>query len=130
MASIARRLPLAVPTDVVWNAVRDVGNAHELFGGVLTRCRLDGDEREVTFADGTVVRELIVTIDDENRRLVYAVQDRFRHHSACLQVIAVAAGSELVWITDVAPETAVPRVSALMDAGLTAAAETLAASAG
>ncbi len=129
MASITRRLPLAVPADVAWSAVRDVGSAHHLFGGVLIRCRLDGDEREVTFADGTVVRELIVTVDDENRRLVYAVQDRFRHHNAAMEVIAVPAGSELVWITDVAPETAVPRVSQLMDAGLTAAAEALAASA-
>jgi hypothetical protein len=128
MASIARRLSLAVPADVAWNAVRDVGNADQLFAGVLIRCRLDGDEREVTFADGTVVRELIVTVDDEDRRLVYAVQGRFHHHSAALQVIAVPPGSELVWVTDVRPETAVPRVATLMDAGLTAAAQTLAAS--
>lgn len=128
MASIARRLPLAVSADVAWSAIRDVGNAHELFAGVLAGCRLDGDEREVTFADGTVVRELIVTVDDENRRLVYAAQGRFQHHRSAMQVIAVPAGSELIWVTDVQPETAVPRVSMLMDAGLTAAAQTLAAS--
>src|SRR5947209_1331780 len=128
MASITRRSFFAVSADAMWAAVRDSANAHHLFRGVLTACRLDGDEREVTFADGTVVRELIVTVDDANRRLVYSVQGRFRHHSASMQVSAAPGGCELLWITDVSPEEAVPRVASLMDAGIAAAAATLAAS--
>jgi len=60
--------------------------------------------------DGHVVRELIVDVDDETRRLAYAVIDgarpALRHHHASLQVFAEANGhSRLVWVTDVLPSS-------------------------
>ena len=41
--------------------------------GRLPSERIDGDTRMLTFLSGGVVRELIVAIDDDARRLAYAV---------------------------------------------------------
>lgn len=68
--------------------------------------RLEGDERTLTLVDGGVVRELIIAVDDERRRLAYAVTETRlpldRHH-ASFQVFAEGEGSRLVWITDALP---------------------------
>ena len=67
--------------------------------------KLLGDARVVTFANGLVLRERIVDIDDSARRMVYAsVGGRATHHQASMQVFAAEGGnSRLVWITDVLP---------------------------
>ncbi|HEX7133987.1 MAG TPA: SRPBCC family protein [Iamia sp.] len=127
MASITEHIPLAADADTVWAAVRDVGRPHLLFPGVLTDARLEGDERVVTFADGTVVRERIVTVDDRARRFAYAVVDGpFLHHSASFAVTAEADGtSTLTWVTDLLPEEAAPMVGELMGHGAAAATAAL-----
>lgn len=56
----------------MWLAVRDAGNVHRLFAGVLNDCRLQDGVRTVTLANGMVVRELILDISDEHRRMAYA----------------------------------------------------------
>lgn len=97
---------------MVWAALRDVGAVHRrLAPGFVVDTRLDGDARIVTFANGMVVRELIVDVDDAARRVAYAViGGRPTHHHASMQVFADGAGrSRLVWITDVLPlEAALP----------------------
>lgn len=70
MASIRKEIPLAAHPDAVWAAVRDFGAVHRrVFPGVLTDAHLDGDARVVTFANGLVVRERLVAIDDDARRI-------------------------------------------------------------
>jgi hypothetical protein len=60
------------PEDVR-GAVRDVGAVHKrLAPGFVADTRLEDDTRIVTFANGLVLRELIVDIDDEARRFVWA----------------------------------------------------------
>jgi hypothetical protein len=100
--------------------VRDVGAAHvRLFPGVLSDARLDGDARVVTFVDGMVLRELIVDVDDDSRRFVYAsVGGRASHHNSSIQVVPEGAdSSRLIWITDVLPNEIAPAVAALMSRG-------------
>ncbi len=79
--------------------------------------RLDGDARIVTFANGTVARELLVDCDDTRRRLVYAViSERVKQHSASVQVIADGeARSRLIWIVDVLPNEIAPYIDGQMD---------------
>jgi carbon monoxide dehydrogenase subunit G len=112
MATIYKEILLEAAPEEVWDAVRDVGAVHErLVPGVLVDTRMDGNARIVTFANGLVVRELIVTIDDAARRLVYAsVAGRATHHNASFQVFSEGQNrTRLVWITDVLPdELAVP----------------------
>ena len=52
-----------------------------------------------------VVREIIVDVDDEIRRLAHAVVGgRARYHNASMRVIADGnGGTKLVWFTDQMP---------------------------
>ncbi len=118
MASIRLEIPLPVPAARVWHALRDVGAPHRLFPGVLRDAQLDGEVRTVTFASGLVVRERIVDVCDEARRVAYAVEWQAKHHHASMQVEPVGdARSRLVWIADLLPNELAPPVRALMEQG-------------
>ena len=70
MASIREEILLDARAEDVWDAVRDVGALHtRLVPGFVTDTRLEKGARIVTFANGMVVRELIVDLDDTARRL-------------------------------------------------------------
>ena len=106
MASIHKEIPIDAEPEQVWDAVRDFGAVHRrLAPGFVLDARLDGDARIVTFANGTVARELLVDCDDARRRLVYAViSERVKHYNASVQVLADGdARSRLVWIVDLLP---------------------------
>jgi len=78
MASIRREILIEAPAEDVWAA------------------RLEEGARVVTFRNGLVARELIVDVDDQTRRLVWAVvgSPRLTRHNASMQVFAEsAAGS-------------------------------------
>ena len=94
MASIHKDIIIDATPDDVWDAVRDFGALHtRLAPGFVTDTKLDGDARIVTFANGTVARELLVDCDDARRRLVYAiVSERIKQHSASAQVFAEGDG--------------------------------------
>jgi hypothetical protein len=106
MASIHNDVPLNAPAREVWDAVRDFGALHErLVPGFVTACTLDGDARIVTFANGSVAREELIDCNDARQRLVYAINnERLRHYSASVQVIADGDGkSRLLWTIDMLP---------------------------
>ena len=128
MASIHKEVRLdAAPADV-WAAIRDVGAVHRrLAPGFVTDTRMDGDARVVTFANGMVVRELIVDVDDAARRLAYAaVGGRSTHHNASFQVFADGEhGSRLVWIADVLPHEVAKPIAEMMEQGLRVVQQTL-----
>lgn len=118
MATIRKEIPLHARPEVVWDAVRDVGAVHERLGpGFLVDTRLEADARIVTFANGMVLRELIVDIDDDARRLVWAaVGGRLTHHNASMQVFADGnGGSRLVWIADLLPNELAGDIRALIE---------------
>lgn len=127
MASIQIDIPIEQSADSVWAALRDVGAVHRVFAGVLTDSRLDGDARVVTFANGMVVRELIVDIDDRARRFAYAaVGGNMTHHNASMQVFADGEARCYVrWIADLLPHAAAPPVRALMEQGAAAMSRNL-----
>ena len=121
MASFRTETIIARPASEAWGRLRDAGQAHTLFPGVLTACALDGDVRTVTFADGTVVKERIVTIDDGAMRLAYGVLERFEHHASSMEIAPVNNGQcRFTWISDVLPDAAVERVAGLMKKGTAA----------
>src|SRR6201995_3734181 len=103
MATIHKEIPLPAPAADVWDAVRDFGALHtRLVPGFVLDTKLDGDARIVSFANGTVARELKVDCDDARQRLVYAaISERVKRHSASVQVIADGeTRCRLVWIVD------------------------------
>lgn len=110
MASIRKEIVIAAPPDLVWEAFRDVGAVHtRLLPDRVVDTHLEGDARILTFNHGGRVRELIVDVDEETRRLAYAVVGGssmpITHHHASFQVFAESATtSRVVWITDVLPD--------------------------
>jgi hypothetical protein len=119
MATIYKEVIISAPVHVAWDAIRDVGDVHRrLTPGILLDARLDGDARVVTFANGLIARELIVTIDDDARRFAYAsVGGRAIHHNASMQVFPHDDGTRFVWITDVLPDEIVESIRALVEQG-------------
>jgi carbon monoxide dehydrogenase subunit G len=120
MACIRKEVVVAASPDLVWAAVRDVGQVHRrLVPGMLTSAHLEDGARVVTFANGVVVRELIVDLDDENRRFAYAaVGGRTTHHHASIQVLPEGEDScRLVWITDLLPQEMAGPIAALVEQG-------------
>ena len=118
MASIHKDIPIDAHPDDVWAAVRDFGAVHQrLAPGFVLDARLDGEARIVTFANGTVARELLVDCDDARRRLVYAViSERLKQHSASVQVVADRdTRARLIWIVDVLPNEIAPYIEGQMD---------------
>ena len=119
MASIRKEIPLAVVPETAWAALSDFGAAHRAFPGILLDCRIDGDIRTVTFADGAVVREQLVTVDPSLRRLVYSViEGATTHHNASFEVLAApGGGSRVIWISDFLPDSIEPMIRSLIDQG-------------
>jgi len=112
----------------VWGAIRDVGAVHtRLAPGFVVDTRLEEGARVVTFANGLVARELIVDVDDEARRLVWAVVGgRPTHHNGSLQVFPEHAGrSRVVWIADLLPNELASTIAGLMDQGMSFMKKTL-----
>ena len=120
MASIHKEIIIdANPADV-WDALRDFGALHtRLVPGFVTDTKLEGDARIVTFANGTVAREVLVDSDDTKRRLVYAIKsERLTQHSASAQVFAEGDNrTRFVWIADVLPHEFASYMADQMDLG-------------
>lgn len=128
MASIRKEIVIDADPGDVWAAIRDVGNIHvRLVPGFVTDCRMEGDARIVTFANGLVLREPIVSIDDDQRRLAWAaIGEPFTHYNASLQVFAEGADrSRLVWISDFLPNDLQDTVDAMIDEALAVMQQTL-----
>ncbi|MBO8195879.1 SRPBCC family protein [Streptomyces oryzae] len=130
MAHIHKEFLVESAPDNVWAAVRDVGEIHRrLVPGFVTDTHLEADIRVVTFANGVVVHELLVDIDDEARRVAYAVVGGSlapRHHHASMQVFADGEKhSRFVWITDVTPHDLAGPIAEMVDQGALVMKQTL-----
>jgi hypothetical protein len=114
--------------ELVWDALRDVGALHtRLVPGFVVDTKLEDGARLVTFGNGQVVRELIVDVSDEARRVVWsAVGGRLTHHNASAQVFSDGASrTRFVWIADLLPHEVAPVIAGMMDQGLTVIKQTL-----
>ena len=127
MASVRKEILIDANPDDVWAALRDWGAVHQrLVPGFVTDARLDGDDRIVTFFTGAVVREVLIDLDDEARRLVWSVVDGpYTHHNGAAQVLESDGRTRFVWIADFLPNELAERTDALMGRGISVIKETL-----
>ena len=128
MASIRKEIHTRANPDEVWAALRDVGALHtRLVPGFVVNTELDGDARVVTFGNGMVLREPILEINDDSRRVAWtAVGGPLTHYNSSAQVFARADGtSTIVWLSDLLPNEAAPTVEAMMTEGAAAMKATL-----
>jgi fructose-1,6-bisphosphatase/sedoheptulose 1,7-bisphosphatase-like protein len=123
MASIHKDIAIPAPAHEVWDAVRDFGALHtRLVPGFVLDTKLEGEARIVTFANGTVARELLIDCDDARRRLAYAIiSERMRHYGASVEVVADGdTNSRVIWTVDVLPHEIAPYIGGQMDQGVIA----------
>jgi hypothetical protein len=123
MATIRSELKTRASAADVWSAIRDIGALHtRLVPGFATDTKLEPGARIVTFVNGTVLREPIVTLDDEARRLVWTHQGgRAAHYNGALQVSELAGGlTSVVWTADFLPDDIGAYMSQAIEAGMAA----------
>jgi len=132
MASIRKETRIDVPADRVWDALRDVGALHtRLVPGFVKDTRLDGNTRTVTFGNGKVAKEEIVSIDAAQRRVAWAIiGQQFRHYNGAAWVEPEPkGGSRFVWSADVLPDELAGQVEQMISAGIAVVKQTLEAAA-
>jgi hypothetical protein len=128
VASIRKEILTSASPESVWAALRDIGALHtRLVPGFVVDTKLEPGARIVTFANGMVIREPIVAIDDATWRLVWsAVGAQLTHYNASAQVFAdPGGGSRVVWIADLLPDETATFVGSMMEQGMAAMKATL-----
>lgn len=87
MGSICEDILIHRTPEYFWDAIRDIGAVHRrLVSNHVVDTTMDGDIRILTFAIGGMVRELIVAVDEEARKMAYAVIDGpmpLTYHPSC-----------------------------------------------
>ena len=132
MASIRKEIELDTDADTVWDALRDFGAVHERVApGFVVATQLDGDARIVTFGNGMVAREPIISIDDARRRLAWSAEGgRTKHYNAVLQVFEHGSGSRVEWTTDLLPNEMTSPIQAMQEQALAIMKRTFESSSG
>jgi len=128
MASIRREAVVDIPIEDVWDAVRDYGALHErLAPGFATDTRLEGEDRIVTFFNGTVVRERLISLSDEQRRLVWTIVDGpWTHHNGSVELHPEDGNrTRFVWTTDILPHETADATVPLVEQGMEVIRKTL-----
>lgn len=128
MATIQREIGIERNKEFVWDAIRDVGAIHKrLVPGFVVDCKLEADSRIVTFANGMVVRELIVDVDDKSCRHAWSARgEPLTHHNASLQVFSDGQDRcRVVWIADLLPNEVAATVDEMIQHALNTMRKTL-----
>ena len=128
MASIRKEIETRARPEDAWAAIRDIGALHtRLVPGFVVATRLEGDARIVTFGNGMEVREPIIDVNDEAKRLVWsAVGAGLTHYNASVQVFAGPGnGSRIVWIADLLPHDMKGPIEVMIEQGMAVRKKTL-----
>lgn len=125
MATVRKAVTIARSADTVWDAVSDAGQLHtRVAPQIVANCTLEaeGEVRIVTFGNGMVLRELMISNDQSARRLAWSAQsDQWQHHNASLQIFPLSDGRcEAVWTADVLPHAAGAIMEQFLTMGLDA----------
>ena len=128
MATIHKEIEIERSKDFVWDAIRDIGAIHKrLVPGFVIDCKLEGDWRTVTFANGMVVRELIISVDDNTCRHSWAAEhESLSHYNASLQVFSEGNRKcRVIWIADLMPNEVAGSIGQMIEQALATMKQTL-----
>lgn len=121
MSSVRKEIHIDAPVAHVWAAVADFAAVdRRVVPGFVTSCKMDGEARIVTFANGTSAREILIDRDNAHHRLVYAVVEnpRLTHHNASVEVFDEGNGkSRVIWRADFLPAELRPYIDEQMGQG-------------
>jgi hypothetical protein len=132
MTSIIREFAIGADPEKAWAALSNVGAVNELitFLGPVT---LDGDVRKVDMGEYGVIEELIVSVDDDLRRVAYSVQKSpwdLAHHHSTMQILPPGDGADgavMSWVVDLLPESAADEFASGLDGAVEAIKQSLSA---
>ena len=128
MATLSKQIAVDSGAANVWSAIRDFSQVHtRVAPGFLTKLEMDKGDRVLTFFNGLEARERLVTVDDEQCRLVYSVvEGRPTHYNAAVQVFPEGDGrSRVIWTIDILPNELGPTVGGMMEHALPIMKKTL-----
>jgi uncharacterized protein YndB with AHSA1/START domain len=128
MASIRIETTIEAPSEKVWEALRAWDRPHEvLVPGFVVDTRMDGEDRIVSFFNGATVREVLIDLDEDARRLVWSVVDGpYTHHNGAAQVLSDGNGAtRFVWTADLLPNEAAKPTRQMMERGAETVKQTL-----
>jgi hypothetical protein len=128
MATVVKTVRINARPDDVWSAVRDWTALHtRLVPGFVVDTNADGADRLVTFFNGLTVREVMISADDEQRRLAWSVVDGpYTHHNASAQVFPDGDdGTRFVWTADFLPDELAGRIEEMMERGASTVRQTM-----
>src|SRR3954471_23555229 len=126
MATLRKEIHIEARPEAVWDAARDIGALHtRLVPGFVVDTQLENNVRVVKFGNGMVVREPIISVDDQRRRLAWtAIGGRTTHYNAVLEGLPQGSGARVVWTTDLLPDAMADAVAAMQENGLAVMKET------
>jgi len=103
MASIYKEIETNAKPEDAWAAMRDVGALHtRLVPGFVVDTRLEPGARVVSFGNGMVVWEPIITVDETARRVVWSAEGgRTTHYSASTQRVGRVVGEAVTRLFNV-----------------------------
>jgi hypothetical protein len=132
MASISMEVVIEASADDVWKVIGEFATGpSRMAPGFVVDTRAEGDFRTVTFADGTVVRERRIGVDDDARRIAYSIVGGSvepEHDNASMQAFPDGERRcRLVWTRDVLPDRLAAPVADSMARGLDVVKRTLGA---
>jgi carbon monoxide dehydrogenase subunit G len=117
MATIRKIIDLDAPLAKIWAALADFQNVHtRVAPGFVSTSVPDGSARILTFSNGSTAREQLVTMDETQHRLVYAIKEgKAAHHNASVDLIEQAPQkTRFVWTTDILPDELAGYIDAQM----------------
>jgi polyketide cyclase/dehydrase/lipid transport protein len=116
--TIRKEIHVNAEPAAVWDAVRDFEHVDKrLAPGFVVEAQAVEGGRYLTFATGSKATELLVSVDDNLRRLAYAIPDgAFKTYNAALQVFPEGKHRcLLVWIVDLLPNSLESYINTQMD---------------
>jgi carbon monoxide dehydrogenase subunit G len=129
MSTVYKEFIVEAPPQFVWDAVKDVGAAHtRLYQGYVTDTMFADGERTLTFANGVVSKEHVISVLDDKRRLAsVSGAGTTRHYHAVWQVFPTGEEhrSKVLWVVDVLLEALFDTVKEMIDLGSSAMKQTL-----
>ena len=117
MATVHLEIPIDSTVDAAWKKLADLGGVHQMLS-VLSSASIDGDKRVCELEGGGTLEELIVSVDDDLRRVAYSITESpfgFEFHAASMTVLADGDTATFVWTTDLKPDEAADQFGGLIE---------------
>ena len=107
MATVQKVIDVEASVEDVWSKIANVGAISD-FVDFITESQMDGDTRVCKMADGGVLEEKIISIDNSLRRVSYRITNSpldLEFHFASMQVAPKVNNASMIWVTDLKPDS-------------------------